>query len=329
MDQSMTNIDTECLLKDASLPLVTFIMLFYKHEKYTRDAIKGALSQDYPNIEFIFSDDHSPDNTFKVMESEINSYGDNRTILLNRNDANLGLVPHLNGLLKIAKGEIIVLAAGDDISLPHRVSATVELFKDVDVSFVSFNDEQIDEQGNTISKGARVGYQGVKKFSLDDFISGKKIPFSGASRGFRRNIYDTLGDLNDDCPTEDAPYIIRGLMTGKTAISSDIAIKYRIHGENLSGPKYLPYMNIANISKQYQTDSMNALDSGTIDIRLHEQLNSWIRVNNIKRLRTNLRKKLSNNKFEFIFFFKHIMPAYCFSLREKAGMLKQCITQKI
>ncbi|TWX67638.1 glycosyltransferase family 2 protein [Colwellia sp. C1TZA3] len=309
--------------------LVSFILLLYKHEYYVKEAIKGAMEQEYSNVEFIISDDNSPDSTFLLAQEELKKYQDNKSIFLNRNETNMGLVPHFNKLLKIAKGDIIVVAAGDDISLPKRVSSTVKLLEDPEVAFVSFNEQKIDEKGNTISNGARVRYEGVKLFSLEEYISGKKIPFSGASRGFRRKIYDDYGDLNQDCPTEDTPYIIRGLLTGKAAISSEIAIKYREHGENLSGPKYLPYMNISHITNQYVSDLNIAFKKGLVDKVLNEKLESWISTNNTRRVNSNLRKQLSDNNFTFSFLLKNILFDRHFSVKEQGILLIKCTLKKL
>lgn len=310
-------------------PLVTYILLCYKQEQYIREAVKSALSQDYDNIEFIISDDNSPDVSFELMKAEVESYGKTYNVILNENENNLGLVPHLNKLLKMAKGDIIVLAAGDDISVPNRVSSTVKILENIDVTFVSFNDQRIDEKGNVTSNGTRVPYEGVKLFSLDEYISGEKIPFSGASRGFRRVLYDYYGDLNQDCPTEDTPYIIRGLLTGKAAISSEIAIKYRVHGENLSGPKYLPFMNISHISNQYLSDLDIALEKGIVDQTLSEKLKSWITTNHSRRVKSNLRTQLSIKKYTFNFFLNNILRDRHFSIKEKCILLIKCIIKKL
>lgn len=51
------------------LPNVTMLLISYNPEDKIREAINGALAQDYPNLEIVISDDASTDNTFTVIES--------------------------------------------------------------------------------------------------------------------------------------------------------------------------------------------------------------------------------------------------------------------
>jgi glycosyltransferase involved in cell wall biosynthesis len=44
-------------------PRVSIIIPTYNQSKYIVRAIESALSQDYPNLEIIISDDNSPDET--------------------------------------------------------------------------------------------------------------------------------------------------------------------------------------------------------------------------------------------------------------------------
>lgn len=101
-------------------PLVTFIVLGYKHAKYIRLAIEGAFAQTYSPLEIILSDDGSSDETFQIMEEMASGYEGEHTVVLNRNEKNLGIADHFNFLGRLMKGEFLIISAGDDISLPHR-----------------------------------------------------------------------------------------------------------------------------------------------------------------------------------------------------------------
>lgn len=301
-------------------PLVTFILLSYNQEQFIESAVEGALEQDYDNIEFIISDDSSSDSTYKKICAITEKYLPNKNIILNRNEENLGLVRHFNKLLSMSNGDIIVLAAGDDISLKGRVSNTVNIFSNnPNVTFVSFNDNEIDANGNLMSTGNRVDYDGIRKFDLEDFTSGKKIPFSGASRAFRKEVYNTFGALDPNGFTEDTPYIIRGLMMGQAAISSDVEICYRKHNNNLSNADSLAKMDIDVISQQYIVDCNLARANKLISENNYKKLIRWIEINRtIRKVLNGL--TLSRSKLPY--FFKEIAPLSCISPRRKASILK-------
>ncbi|MFT6834788.1 MAG: glycosyltransferase involved in cell wall biosynthesis [Francisellaceae bacterium] len=303
-------------------PLVTFILLCYKQEKYIREAVKSVLEQDYKNIEFILSDDDSPDSTFDLLKLEAANYSHLKSVTLNKNPTNLGLVSHFNKLLSMAKGDIIVVAAGDDISLSHRVSSSVEILKDQTISFVSFNDEIIDSESKTLSIGERVGFNGLKKFTLDDYITSISLPFSGASRAFRKSIYEFFGDLSPDCPTEDTPYILRCLLQGDGAVSSDIAIKYRVHSSNLSGVNNIHNIDAAKISNQYLIDIDKKVNIDGLKVEVVKNIKNWVRNNNKRRV---LQNSLTKSKNKFIYFITCILFEPVFSIREKAFIFKSAI----
>jgi glycosyltransferase involved in cell wall biosynthesis len=107
-------------------PLVTFSLVAYKQEKYVAEAVHGALAQTYSPLQVILSDDCSPDGTFEVMQRIAAEYRGPHTIILNRNPQNLNVARHVNAVERMAQGELLVAAAGDDISVPQRVQRLVE-----------------------------------------------------------------------------------------------------------------------------------------------------------------------------------------------------------
>lgn len=308
-------------------PLVTCILFAYNQEKYIEEAVKSILNQDYENLEIILSDDCSSDQTYNKICSVVEHSSTKHIVSINQNKKNLGLTAHFNKLLELSNGEIIVVAAGDDISLKDRITKTVELFsKYPNVSFVSFNDIIIDDEGYEISKGQRVNYEGTKTFDLKDFINRRPIPFSGASRAFKKEVYNTFGALNEKCPTEDTPYIIRGLMLGVTAISSDIAIKYRRHGGNLSAPASIAKMNIAAISEQYLKDINTASSRNLISYEDKEALKKWVITNDRNRKALTALER-SNHKLTYVL--KDILLSSKYSSKFKISLIKNIAKSKL
>lgn len=273
--------NTSC--NSEAVPLVSFILISYNQERYIADAIEAALSQDYEKIEFIFHDDCSNDNTFKII-SEL-SDSSNRNIIYRSNSNNLGLAGNFNAALSLANGDIIVVAAGDDISLFDRVSNTVQLFKNNDdISFLSFNDYKINDE-NKILGVLNDKLTEDKKLTLKQFLNGIELEFCGASRAFKRELFDIFKELLQECPTEDTPYRLRGLMLGNGMVSKLPGIKYRIHNNNLSNANNLSKMKHNLVSKQYEIDIKRALLKERISESESHDLLIWSRyIMNVKSL---------------------------------------------
>src|SRR2546426_2282756 len=101
-------------------PLITFALFSYNQERFVRAAVRGALLQTYSPLEIICSDDASSDLTADVVRDELTSYSGEHTIHFNVNATNLGIADHLSHVLNKARGELVVVAAGDDVSFPER-----------------------------------------------------------------------------------------------------------------------------------------------------------------------------------------------------------------
>lgn len=111
-------------------PKVTVFLFAYNQEHFIEAACQSVLLQDYEDpIEIIFSDDCSQDKTFQIMTKIAEDYNGIHTLILNRNAKNLGLIGHVNLSYKLATGDLIFAAAGDDISLPSRVTENVKAYR--------------------------------------------------------------------------------------------------------------------------------------------------------------------------------------------------------
>ncbi|MEO8343813.1 MAG: glycosyltransferase family A protein, partial [Gallionella sp.] len=105
---------------DNEFPLISFILLSYNQEKFIEEAVKAALRQTYEPLEIIISDDVSADRTYEIAKAVVDQYRGAHRVILRKNAKNMGINPHINLAVKEAKGEFVVIAAGDDVSLPER-----------------------------------------------------------------------------------------------------------------------------------------------------------------------------------------------------------------
>src|SRR5207248_10197804 len=101
-------------------PLITFAVASFNQKDYIREAIESAFAQSYSPLDIIISDDCSKDETFAIAQSMAAAYKGPHSVRLNRNPSTLGIGAHTNRLMELCRGELIVVAAGDDVSLPNR-----------------------------------------------------------------------------------------------------------------------------------------------------------------------------------------------------------------
>lgn len=273
---------------DAQWPKVTFALFAYNQEKYIREAVEGALAQDCPPIEIILSDDCSSDLTYDFMvESATKKKVLSHNVILNKNSINLGLSAHVNKIFGMASGDIILVAAGDDISFSSRARATVKAFMHHPKAYsVSFGHVVISGTGERRTKRwSRFLRARRTTLTFDGLVTSKRH-MSGASRGIRREVYDFFGDLSEDCPTEDTPYLLRAALLGEIMSFRSPQIYYRSHEGNLSSPSSLRRMDPSKISSQYLMDFEVAVRARKVTPDKRADLERWISHWNQKRSAT-------------------------------------------
>ena len=115
-----------------SRPLVSILINNFNKEFYCVDALNSAINQSYKNIEIIFYDDASSDNSIKKIV-EVKKKFKNRKIILIKNKKR-GKIFSKNQILGIeksikkSKGEIICLLDSDDFFKENKVKKIVNFF---------------------------------------------------------------------------------------------------------------------------------------------------------------------------------------------------------
>lgn len=218
----------------AERPLVTFALFAYNQEKYIREAIEGAFAQTYEPLEIILSDDCSADQTFEIMKEMAASYSGPHKVSARRNPANLGPLSHILCVAGAANGEILVVAAGDDIAFPNRVEIVKSQFSDESVYAVSTDDIIIDEHGvEQLWDSGRI--------TLRDGLHRRyRTWLHGATAAYRVEFLRSFPTPQEKVYYEDMVFSDAILLIGKRTIRlKSPTIKYRYHSSNLSnrGPK--------------------------------------------------------------------------------------------
>ena len=115
-------------------PLVSIVINCYNGEKYLRQSIESILDQSYQNLELIFWDNHSTDQSKNIIKS----YDDKRIkYFFSQNHSTLYQARNL--ALKECKGEFISFLDVDDYYLKDRIVKQLLHFKDQKVGVTYSN----------------------------------------------------------------------------------------------------------------------------------------------------------------------------------------------
>jgi glycosyltransferase involved in cell wall biosynthesis len=218
-------------------PLVSFVLFAYNHETYICEAMKAALAQTYSPLEIIISDDCSADNTFSIVREMARCYCGPHDLIIRQNSSNIGFAAHINVLMTLVRGDLIVVAAGDDISFPERVNVVVQCWLSGGRESGSiFSRFQVVNESGKVTRDDVPSYQ--KRVTLADRDFGKTrsmtVGTSGCAHAWTRDLFEFFGPINERILHEDITIPLRSLMIGSVTFLPDILVSYRMIAGSLS-----------------------------------------------------------------------------------------------
>ena len=214
------------------MPQVTMVLMCFNQEPYVREAVLSVLSQDYSPLEIIISDDASTDSTAVVARDVVASYAGPHQVQININASNLGIGKHVNQLFRMAKGEMVVLCGGDDISHPTRVSRLVSHWQAQNrlPDAIYCGGRKIDANGKVIGTlNTEIAEWFNDPCHLIEFKHGRRMLAVRACGAYSRRIMSDFGELAPDLSIEDIPLLIRAAMRGGVAYVAEPLVDYRIN----------------------------------------------------------------------------------------------------
>lgn len=106
---------------------VSILVPVYAVEAYIAECAQSLFGQDYRDLEYIFVDDCSPDNSISVLKEVLTAFPERANqVKIIRHEQNKGVGAARQTAFEHATGEAIMHADSDDIMPPHAVSALVE-----------------------------------------------------------------------------------------------------------------------------------------------------------------------------------------------------------
>ena len=107
-------------------PKISIIIPVYNVEKYIERCALSIFSQDYSNLEILFVDDCSPDNSVGVLKRLINNCLERKgQVQILHHKKNMGVSVARNTALKAITGEFVMFVDADDYLLPNAVKQLV------------------------------------------------------------------------------------------------------------------------------------------------------------------------------------------------------------
>lgn len=115
-------------------PLVSLLIITMNHERFIAKACESAVSQTYNNIEIIFLDNNSDDNTFEIGKKIIEK--SERPYKILRNSEKFNVSRNMNILVSESSGSYICILSGDDWFTADMVAEKMKYMQNSDVDFL-------------------------------------------------------------------------------------------------------------------------------------------------------------------------------------------------
>lgn len=202
--------------KITEAPHVSFCVKCFNQKRFILEALKGAFAQTYRPLEIVVSDDASNDGSWEIINSAVEDYrrsGGDISIVLNRNESNLGNLGNWLKLCELSKGELLVKADGDDISLPERTEKIVRAWKNDNCrAKVIYHDaEFISSSGSSLGR-----------------LNRKPGAVVGAVMALSRETYSKFGPVENFRIVDDEVFARRALMIGSQLELDECLVHYRL-----------------------------------------------------------------------------------------------------
>lgn len=228
---------------------VTIFTPTYKRFDTLYQTIQSALDQEYFDIEYIVSDDGSPNFPYDEVVSYIEkNKRDNITsfkVLNNKN--NVGTVKHINNILKQASGDLFVPLAGDDMFFDsHVITRIVDRYNKTGFKVLTTSRVKLNKEGSVV--GYMPHYQS-RKIIADNmatasqqqklFTECKMMDFaSGSAMTYEANFLREMNYFDEKYRLwEDGPFVNKATSKGVaiTLAHDIVAIKYSDGGVSSGG----------------------------------------------------------------------------------------------
>lgn len=121
-------------------PVVSILVPIYGVEKYIARCVESLFGQTYDNIDYVFVDDCTPDNSITVLKNVLSNYPNRKdSVRIIRHKKNQGLAVARNTAVAVAKGEFLMHVDSDDWIELNTVELCVKKMIETNSDIVYFD----------------------------------------------------------------------------------------------------------------------------------------------------------------------------------------------
>lgn len=216
---------------NASAHRAGLVLLSYNQAGFIEAALRSCLAQRGEPLHIVCSDDASTDDSWAILQGIVASYEGPHHVTVRRNDFNLGIAGHYNRLVDESTCELLITAAGDDLSEPDRAIWLLQAWDTTGgrADLVSSDVTDIDREGTAhgvLKVDDLAGYQGVA-----DWVR-KRPHVIGASHAFTRRLMQRFGPIDPRLHYEDQIMAFRAIASGGGVTVRQPLVRYRRGGES-------------------------------------------------------------------------------------------------
>ena len=256
------------IMTNNSKPLVSIAVIVYNGGKFLKSALDSALSQDYPNIEIVISDDASTDGTQEVIKGYKNKYPDKIKLLFS--EQNQGITNNWFKCMQACSGKYVASLDSDDEFLPSKISKQVAIMENDPHIAVCYTDASVycTKLGKEIYHLADKvpPKSGGVKTALSDCLYYSPTIMHRNNLMPKENIFSEIRHATDLAFYKEL--MILSAPNGKIYYHHEILYVYKKHGENITSSRkahYNEHISAIKILQKKYPEFKNDLDPSIYD----------------------------------------------------------------
>jgi glycosyltransferase involved in cell wall biosynthesis len=235
-------------MKAGDFPTVSVAIWTCDHEAFIGQTVESVLAQNYPLLELVIADDNSSDATPRIVADYARRYPHIIKPLFHRGSRSI--VANVNRALSACSGELVAVLDGDDIYLPGKLSAQVDVFmREPDAVLCRHPVEVFDDRTGATLRIEDPNPAQARAHAIDLVAKGNFVPT--ASNMMRRGAMPAGGA---PLGIENAPdwiLAIEAARHGTIVRISRVLARYRVHARQIT--------NVASGEEAVFLDAMRTL----------------------------------------------------------------------